>query len=114
MHSLAVPSGWNIVHYGSGLCQMLHTQNRPGIQYIGETKNTLKTRLYGHLSDIRTKKDKSVSNHFNSPNHNINHLTIIGIDASPRLTNLSSRLAKEKFWIQQLRCLTPHGLNIDD
>jgi hypothetical protein len=85
-----------------------------GIQYVGETKNTLKTRLYGHLSDIRTRKNKSVSNHFNSSDHSMSDLTIMGIDSSPKLSDLSTRLKKEKFWIQQLRCIAPRGLNIDE
>ena len=34
------------------------------------------------LSDIRTKKNKSVSYHLNSPHHSMSDLTIIGIDAS--------------------------------
>ncbi len=88
--------------------------SRCGIQYVGETKNALRTRLYGHLSDIRTKKDKAVSNHFNSPNHSMEDLTITGIDASQKLSDHNSRLKKETFWISQLRCLAPLGLNIDE
>ena len=69
-------------------------------QYIRETKNNLKTRLCGHLSDIRTDKNKSVSNHFNSPHYSMSDLTIIDIDAYSKLTDTNSRLTKEKFWIQ--------------
>ena len=41
-------------------------------------------------------------------------LTIIGIDASFKLSDTNSRLTKERFWIQQLKCFTPFGLNINE
>ena len=34
------------------------------------------------LPDIRTKRNKSVSNHLNSPHHSMSDSSIIGIDAS--------------------------------
>ena len=37
-----------------------------GIQYIGETKNSLKKRFYGHRSTVKTQKlDTPVGQHFN-------------------------------------------------
>ena len=39
-----------------------------GIQYIGETKNSLKKRFYGHRSTVKTQKlDTPVGQHFNLP-----------------------------------------------
>ena len=39
-----------------------------GIQYIGETKNSLKKHFYGHRSTVKTQKlDTPVGQHFNLP-----------------------------------------------
>ena len=54
-----------------------------GIQYIGETKNSLKKRFYGHRSTVKTQKlDTPVGQHFNHPSH-----PALGSLASRRFTN---------------------------
>ena len=53
-----------------------------GIQYIGETKNSLKKRFYGHRSTVKTQKlDTPVGQHFNLPNHSISDMILQGIEA---------------------------------
>ena len=50
-----------------------------GIQYIGETKNSLKKRFYGHRSTVKTHTlDTPVGQHFNLPNHSISDIFVRG------------------------------------
>ncbi|PIK47905.1 hypothetical protein BSL78_15235 [Apostichopus japonicus] len=53
-----------------------------GIQYVGETKTTLKKRFYGHRSTVNTMKTETpVGEHFNLPNHTINDMSLQGIES---------------------------------
>jgi hypothetical protein len=85
-----------------------------GVQYVGETKNTLKKRFYGHRSTVNTQKlDTPVGQHFNLPNHSISDMILQGIES---LGNRSDtvRASREKFWMKRLRTIQPHGLNIQE
>ncbi|KAI8516763.1 corticospinal neuron axon guidance through spinal cord [Branchiostoma belcheri] len=86
-----------------------------GVQYVGETKQTLANRLNGHRSAINTKKDTPVSAHFNQTHHSVGDLEILGIErlrytGNEDLTR-QRRLQRESYWIHQLRTLHPDGLN---
>ncbi|KAI8495640.1 hypothetical protein Bbelb_266120 [Branchiostoma belcheri] len=88
-----------------------------GVQYVGETKQTLANRLNGHRSAINTctKKDTPVSAHFNQTHHSMGDLEILGIEklcytGNEDLTR-QRRLQRESYWIHQLRTLHPDGLN---
>ena len=83
-----------------------------GVQYVGETKNTLKKRFYGHRSTVKTKKlDTPVGQHFNLPNHSISDMILQGIESLGHRKD-SVRLSREKVWMKRLRTVEPHGLNI--
>ncbi|XP_078584852.1 uncharacterized protein LOC144867010 [Branchiostoma floridae x Branchiostoma japonicum] len=86
-----------------------------GLQYVGETKQTLANRLNGHRSSINTKKDTPVSAHFNLTDHNIADLEVLGIEklryTGHEDTTRQRRLQRESYWIHQLRTLHPEGLN---
>ena len=85
-----------------------------GVQYVGETKNALKRRFYGHRSTVNTVKlDTPVGHHFNLPNHSISDMILQGIES---LGNRSDtvRASREKFWMKRLRTIQPHGLNIQE
>ena len=70
-----------------------------GIQYIGETKNSLKKRLYGHRSTFKTQKiDTHVGQHFNLPNHSISDMILQGIEAFASRRE-SVCLSRENMWI---------------
>ena len=70
-----------------------------GIQYIGETKNSLKKRFYGHRSTVKTHKlDTPVGQHFNLPNHSISDMILQGIEALANRRE-SVRISREKIWI---------------
>ena len=48
------------------------TCKKCGLQYVGETENTLHARMNGHRSDIRTRKtEKPVAVYFCQQNHTI-------------------------------------------
>jgi len=77
-------------------------------QYIGETKRKLKERITNHRSTIKLKKPTAVSIHFNDILHNINHLTVQPIEIAQ---DLEYRKFREDYWINELNCKYPFGLN---
>ena len=84
-----------------------------GIQYVGETRASLKRRFYGHRSTVNTKKlDTHVGHHFNLPTHSITDMILQGIESlGTRLD--TDRASREKMWMRRLRT-QPHGLNIQE
>ena len=67
-----------------------------GIQYIGETKNSLKKRFYGHRSTVKTHLlDTLVGQHFNLPNHSISDMILQGTEALANRRE-SIRLSRER------------------
>ncbi len=78
------------------------------IIYVGKTSTTLRERINNHKSDIRRNTNKPVALHFNSPNHSLNNLAIIGIDHSDNPDKLSE---KEISWIKKLKTYSSPGLN---
>ena len=84
------------------------------VQYVGETKNTLKKRFYGHRCTVNTKRlDTPVGNHFNLPNHSISDMIVQGIESLGHRKD-AVRLSREKLWMKRLRTIQPHGLNIQE
>ena len=82
------------------------------MQYVGETKNSLRMRMTQHRSAIKTKKvEQPVANHFNLPHHSITNLRVIAIDQNDAWTD-KTRKAKENFWELNLKTTVPFGLNI--
>ena len=90
--------------------------NKCNMQYVGETENALHIRMNGHRSDITTKKlDKPVAAHFNQPDHSLEDLRVMGIEKIEDYNNTRKRRKlRERYWIFELRMLTPEGLNIED
>ena len=83
------------------------------LQYVGETENALHIRMNGHRSDIKNRRlEKPVAKHFNLANHSLKDLLIFVIEKIHR-DDVGFRKAKESYWIQTLRSLTPEGLNLD-
>ena len=71
------------------------------MQYVGETKTKLCLRFANHVSSVKTKKLYPVAIHFNNPNHSINDVEIIVIDACT--SNDTHRKLRESHWIHQLK-----------
>ena len=82
-----------------------------GIQYIGQTGNSLKERMYGHFNDIANKnKYKPVSAHFTSGSHTENNVTITPLLATSQ--DLNIRLRYEEALIANFKTRHPFGLNL--
>ena len=83
--------------------------------YVGETGGTLYVRLSNHLSTIRTKKTSQeypVSIHFNSADHSIDNVKIIGLERVWS-TDVNYRREREKRWMGLLKTSQQDGgLNI--
>ena len=79
-----------------------------GMQYVGESSNTMNTRCRGHVSTIKTSKDHQVALHFRSFNHTTEDFIITVIHKDE---DKNRRLRLEESWITLLDTLTPKGLN---
>eukprot|EP00061_Rhincodon_typus_P000466 g11802.t1 len=54
--------------------------SRCGLLYIGETKRRLGDRFVEHQCSVRDKRlHLPVSNHFNSPSHSLDNMSILGL-----------------------------------
>ncbi|XP_072178703.1 synaptic vesicular amine transporter-like [Diadema setosum] len=78
------------------------------IQYVGETKTTLKRRFYGHRSTVNTAKlDTPVGHHFNLPDHSITDMTLQGIESLGTRPD-TVRTSREKLWMRRLHTIQLH------
>jgi predicted GIY-YIG superfamily endonuclease len=85
------------------------TCKKCNIQYVGQTDNTIKERLYGHLAGIRAKNTfKPNARHFGTE-HDVTNITITIIQNKER--NLNKMLRTEELWRKKLNSKTPDGLN---
>ena len=84
------------------------TCKKCGLQYVGETENTLHATMNGHHSKIRTRKtEKPVAAHFCQPDHTMEDLEVMGIEKIHR-NSKQWRKERESYWIFTLRTLSPH------
>lgn len=81
-----------------------------GIQYIGETKNSVRTRWHTHRHNIRNnrKRDTHLVQHFRW--HGVDNLKIYTLESRAGWTD-SDRRRMETQWIQRLNTRFPNGLN---
>lgn len=79
-------------------------------QYVGQTKNELRVRIYQHVHNIvhKIQKRRHVVQHFLG--HGLAALRATGLQANP-LWSLQDRLRAERMWIKRLGTLYPRGLN---
>jgi hypothetical protein len=93
----------------SNIIYLIHC-NKCYVNYVGQTKRSLKDRFNNHRSDIKHNKQTAISLHFNLPQHNLTNLEIMPLE---QLTsnNDNDRLKLEKFWISHLHTIYPLGLN---
>ena len=80
------------------------------IVYVGETERTVAERIKEHLADVRHGREKAVSFHFNSADHEIADLNLIIIEKC-RENSRFYRKAREVYWIETLNTVAPSGLN---
>ncbi|MGL5746098.1 MAG: GIY-YIG nuclease family protein [Cetobacterium sp.] len=79
-------------------------------QYVGQTKNEVRTRIYQHTHNILHKihKRRFLIQHFLV--HGLSSLRATVLQTNP-LWSLRDRLRAEGFWINRLNTLYPRGLN---
>lgn len=79
-------------------------------QYVGQTKNSIKTRLQAHRYNIlhNRKRHTHLVSHFRR--HGIRKMRTIGLEHNPNWS-LQHRLFKERQWINRLQSTFPFGLN---
>lgn len=84
--------------------------NKCGQQYIGETKNSIATRMWQHRYNILHKKYTvtPLVKHFVS--HGMRAMRVLGIQSNSTWTDII-RKKNERKWIWRLNTLEPLGLN---
>jgi hypothetical protein len=87
-----------------------------GIQYVGQTKRSLRHRVNNHRYDILNERPSVISHHFNQIRCEIQDFKIIPIHQCRRLSTdeetTKERLDIEQYFIRILKTYRPHGLNI--
>ena len=90
--------------------------NRCGVQYIGKTSQTLRSRFNNHRNRLKHLCDLYLYNHFNSDGHSLNDIAIMPIEevklAPNENTTISAKLlSREEFWYKEIGSVYPYGLN---
>lgn len=85
--------------------------SRCGKQYVGETKNSIRTRMWQHRYMIKNKKgmDTPLIKHFIL--HGVQALRVAGLESNPCWTDRERR-SHERRWIHRLQTQEPMGLNL--
>ncbi|KAK2811580.1 hypothetical protein Q5P01_000181, partial [Channa striata] len=84
---------------------------RCGKQYVGETKNTIRMRVWQHTYNIRNGKElhTPLVNHFML--HGLPALRVAGLQSYSWWSD-TQRKSNERRWIYRLQTIAPNGLNI--
>ena len=87
-----------------------------GIQYVGQTRQSLHKRLNGHRTSIlRNKLNTYLCRHFNSPGHKFEDISIQIIDVVDDYSDVNEAINKlnelEDFYMRMLNSIYPLGLN---
>ena len=91
-------------------CVYLITCKQCGLQYVGETKNTILTRFTQHRHNILKQKNTHTPLVQHFLKHGWNSVSATVLQSNPRW-NLTQRQRAEKVWIAQLDTVYPRGLN---
>jgi len=101
------------IHCKSSWVVYLITCSACNLQYVGKCETTLYTRFSNTKSDIKLNKKKlPIVDHFNSPGHSYNNISLRGIEHI-RCQKRPILMHRESFWIAKLRTLKPSGINAD-
>ena len=82
-----------------------------GFKYVGETRNSLSTRMVQHFYNVRNHKkvDTPLVKHFLS--HGLRSMRVAGLEKNQSWTD-AARKKRERLWIYRLSTREPWGLNI--
>ena len=91
-------------------CVYLITCKKCGLQYVGETKNTIAERFNQHRYNINNARKTAlfIVQHFMT--HGVNAMSVSGLQYNPNWTEGQRRFI-EKQWIKKLNTNYPGGLN---
>ncbi|CAH1251664.1 TRIM3 [Branchiostoma lanceolatum] len=84
-----------------------------GAQYVGETKEELRTKFSSHMASINQNKTSALAKHFNSAGHSMKNVRVRPI-VQIELESHGDQLRKdeEAFWIETLQTEAPEGMNL--
>lgn len=80
-------------------------------QYVGETKNTLSTRMVQHRYNVRHRKEVDTPLVKHILLHGMDSIRMAGLQKNVSWTD-RERKNMERFWIYQLGTMEPDGLNL--
>ena len=103
-----------VYRYGSVYsknCVYLIRCKQCGMQYVGETQNSLLTRFTQHKYNIGKKNNTHIPLVKHFINHSWSSLVASILQCNPRWSTAQRRRA-ERLWINQLGTLQPLGLNV--
>lgn len=93
-------------------CVYLIFCQKCGVKYVGETRNSLSTRMMQHRHNIRNRKElrTPLVGHFTK--HGLAALRMAGLQRDVGWSD-ADRKRKERLWIYRLGTREPWGLNVD-
>ena len=80
--------------------------------YVGETGREIKERMTEHLRDIRLRKDKPITHHFDGQ-HTADMARFTILEKLYTASNMERRI-REALWIKRLQTARPNGCNVKD
>ena len=94
----------------------LITCRKCGIQYVGETGQSLRKRLNNHRNRLKKLSCQYLYKHFNSDGHTEDDINIVPIEEveltpTDKISLSANRLEREDFWYRKLCTVYPYGLN---
>ena len=115
-YNVRSPINGRTLDCGSSNVIYLISCRRCGVQYVGKTAQTLRSRLNNHRNRLKQLVDLHLYNHFSSDGHSVNDVDIMPIEEvmlelNDKLTLASKLLTREEFWTRELCSLYPYGLN---
>ena len=87
-----------------------------GVQYVGETSQTLRCRFNNHRNRLKQLCGLYLYHHFSSDGHTLDDISIMPIEEvvsepDDGITLGCKRLQREEFWYRELCTIYPYGLN---
>ena len=87
-----------------------------GVQYVGETSQTLRSRFNNHRNRLKRLCGLYLYHHFSSDGHTLNDISIMPIEEVVLQRNeginlTSKRLQREEYWCKELCTVFSYGLN---
>lgn len=92
-------------------CIYLITCNSCGIQYVGETGNSIRVRFYAHKHNMIKGSDAllPISQHFRE--HGWPAVRVTALEGNPHWSTVQRKRAEKK-WVRLLNTTQPQGLNL--